>query len=182
VEGRDDGEAGCAWSYSLDSQEEAMITDTQAKALEQALREVDCSCGADGAPKGYIIHPDRGQPLLYLEHKACHGTGSVPWLKGVRVDCPCESWGCCSPCWHKSIGADGSAHPVDCINCQGRGWVPSLDLATWHDAVLALPGVRRISYEQDDVSIYDGWSIKPMASANAAGLHGLLLALKEMKA
>ena len=142
-----------------------MTTDTQALALEQALREVECD-----AP-----YPDM-LPRVHSPTCKCHGTGSVPWLKGVRVGCA----------WLEQArrlkNFPLSLHPKDCEDCQGRGWVPSLDLATWHDAVLALPGVRRISYEQDDVSIYDGWSIKPMASANAAGLHGLLLALKEMKA
>jgi len=154
-----------------------MTTDTQAKALEQALREVDCSCGADGAPKGYIIHPDRGQPLLYLEHKACHGTGRVPWLKGVRVGCA----------WLEQArrleNFPLSLHPKDCEDCQGRDWKPSLDLAIWHKAVLALPRIKDIWVSKTATTIVGKpYGIEVARGySKGTGLRGLLLALKEMK-
>lgn len=34
----------------------------------------ECGPSFDGAPEGWLVNPDRSQPLLYM-HEACHGTG-----------------------------------------------------------------------------------------------------------
>ena len=52
--------------------------------------------------------------------KACHGTGRVPWLNGVRVTCD---------------GCYGHAdRRQDFCDCNRRGWVVSEDTEAWLEA------------------------------------------------
>lgn len=77
---------------------------------------------------------------VVLEHEdACKGSGTVPLLPGVAVECVCltiqkltgETFlqQCCASCQHRQV------HTADCHTCHGFLKVPSTDAWAWLEAV-----------------------------------------------
>lgn len=113
-----------------------MANDTKLDpALQVALLETDC-------PKYPYLDGAYPEPRLTEEIvqrldaacETCKGTGKVPLLPEMRLECPCISQWRCNTCdtawWSVPKSQDPILHVDDCTTCQGRGWVASKDLAT----------------------------------------------------
>lgn len=113
------------------------------QSTQVAGATVECDCGGDGAPKGFIVHPDRTQPFLYQEHERCKGrVFALSDATGVREKCP-------------ECSGDGILYDVTigdfttCRDCQGRGWDASTDLVVVIDCLIEL-GFQPL-FERDHV-------------------------------
>ena len=89
-------------------------THRDAEAALRRLAEAGgpCDCGRDGAPVGFVVHPDRAQSLLYWEHERCHGTG-----RGARF--PMLRRVCAYP-----LHAPPVKDAIPCWRCDSLGWLP----------------------------------------------------------
>ncbi len=77
-------------------------------------------CGPQhaGAPAGYLIHPDKAQPLLYVVHSDCHGSGVVrPWVQPCPANAEAREKG-----FAFAAHYPGKTFSSLCT-CRATGWV-----------------------------------------------------------
>ena len=106
--------------------------------------------------------------------EACHGSGKVSLLNGVREKCPCidlyadtkshwEDLGGCDRCYFTTRGGDHPGHAADCRTCQGRGWVPTTDPWKWFE-VMARMGAIEFYHEDGYWCEFRGLAYGPQLS------------------
>jgi len=107
-----------------------MTTELDTQALKLALAEQtkpcpDCSEGAV-----MNAHGD------FEWHEPCNITGVVPLIAGSRRDCPCidvdpdiRNSQTCNPCQlMRRVHITGDSPYGACKHCNGRGWIPDLNM------------------------------------------------------